>query len=284
MSESIEITISNQQIRKSISLDEVRKYLIGKLREEISAPNGNQTSYGYDVYLPKYMRNYIADVLNVRDTTAEGLLRPLSPLFLNAAWELSTRGIIRPGIVQYQAQSTEDGNAGNGYSFTPYGRQWLGETGHDDYIPTAPDAFVNLLTPYQSRFGSTFMQRSDEAIRCYGAHAYYACCAMIGAAAESIILKLAIARTGDEAKVTKEYQEHNGTSKTLNTLTHGQSGEIKRMIDNAFELMKYWRDAAAHADTTEITPNEAFTSLALLVRFARFSDEKYDDIISKTQP
>ena len=78
-------------------------------------------------------------------------LTKLSPLFYNAAWELCRRGIIRPGISEYGAQDTQDGSAGNGYSITPFGQQWLQEDASDDFVPTEPERFAQMLEPYKER-------------------------------------------------------------------------------------------------------------------------------------
>jgi hypothetical protein len=58
-----------------------------------------------------------------------------------------------------------------------------------------------VLQPFIGRFGDGFAQRAAEASRCHRTTNYLACCVMAGAAAESILLAVAIAKmAGDEGK------------------------------------------------------------------------------------
>jgi hypothetical protein len=100
------------------------------------------------------------------------------------------------GVREYGEQATPEGTAGNGYSITPFGQQWLAEADRDTFVPTEPERFGKMLAQHQSRFGAGFQSRGQEAVRCYGAHAYLACCVMAGAAGESILLSTAIAKDG----------------------------------------------------------------------------------------
>ena len=45
-------------------------------------------------------------------------------------------------------------------------------------------------------------------------------------------------------------------------------------------LLKYWRDIAAHGKMSGIKDPEAYTSLALLLRFAQFANDRWDDLIT----
>ncbi len=69
-----------------------------------------------------------------------------------------------------------------------------------------------MIKPYTEKFGAGFNQRAQEAIRCYGAHAYLACCTMYGAATESIFLRTAIEFKNEE-DVMKLYISASGRSK-----------------------------------------------------------------------
>jgi hypothetical protein len=201
-----------------------------------------------------------------------------SPVFLNAAWELSRRGILRPGIRRMNTQSTDEGSAGHGYSITSFGRQWLAEPEHDTFIPTEPERFARLLEPYRPRFGPGFHQRAQEAIRCYGAHAYLACCAMCGAAAESIFLAAAVARSGDPDATLTAYLTANGRSRLENSLIGQASERVQREFRGLATLLKYWRDSASHGQSSTVSDNEAYTSLALLLRFAAFVEDHWEEL------
>jgi hypothetical protein len=240
-------------------------------------------SYGYDLYLPNLMREYATSEETNAGPPAdprggvERRIKVLSPHFFAAAWELCRRGIIRPGIQTLDAQSTETGSAGCGYSVTPFGKTWLAESHSDDFVPTEPERLGRLLAPYKDRFGPGFHDRAQQAVRCYGAHAYLACCAMCGAAAESVLLSVAIAKTGDEAMILKEYRAASGRSKVENVIL-GKSRHSLQIGLRAFtESLKYWRDESAHGLASKISDEHAYTSLALMLRLAQFASDNWQE-------
>lgn len=249
------------------------------LVEWMRNPNhGDYASYGYEVYLPNLIRTYLQSQ-GIQHHEQEQQLREMIPHFYAAAWDLCRRGILRPGVHSYGAQATDDGNAGNGYSITPFGRAWLAESDRDDYVPTEPGRFAHMLEPYRARFGPGFYERSQEAVRCYGAHAYLACCAMCGGASESIILATAIAKK-DEEEVLRMYASANGRSRVENMIIGQASEFLKREYRGYSSLIKYWRDESAHGKVSGISDNEAYTSIALLLRFAKFADDNWDALTS----
>jgi len=187
------------------------------------------------------------------------------------------RGILRPGVRAFNAQATADGASGNGYSITPFGHQWLAESDRDDFVPTEPERFAQMLAPYQGRFGSSFQERGQEAIRCYGAHAYLACCTMCGAAAEAILLATAIAKS-DESTVLKQYNSSGGRRRVENLILGKARQELRDV--GYMTLLKYWGDQAAHGKLSGIKDNEAYTSLALLLRFAIFVNENWVELVA----
>ena len=229
------------------------------------------------MYLPDLLRFYF-EKQGMKN--AEQKLRELSPIFYAAGWELCRRGILRPGIKHYGAQATADGGAGNGYSITPFGRIWLQESQKDDFVPTEPERFGEILAKYKSKFGAGFHERAQQAIRCYGAHAYLACCVMCGASAESVILSAAIEKEKNETDILKKYTSSNGRSKIENILI----GKARKQLQDDYRaystLLKYWRDEAAHGRASNIEDNEAYTSLALLLRLAMFIDDNWEELVN----
>jgi hypothetical protein len=262
--------------RKELDLTEedAFRYIVTFAREDAPA---RYSSYGYDLYLPNIMRAYLLEVHGVRDGET-GWFPSVSPPFYAAAWDLCRRGILRPGINTWGTQSTEDGSAGNGYSITPFGRQWLEESDRDDYVPTEPGRFARMLDEIGALFGDGYRERAQEAIRCYGAHAYLACCAMCGAAAESILLAIAIAKSGDEKRILKEYASAGGRSRIENRALGRSHAGLRDEFRGYLGLLKYWRDAAAHGHAQGITDNEAFTSLAVLLRLSRCASDNWSDL------
>jgi hypothetical protein len=256
------------------TLEDATKLLIQLLRAP-GRPWG--PLYGYEVYLPAILGSYL-ESRGVPSTSVGYTLEQVSPVFYSAAWELCRKGILRPGIKFYGAQATDDGASGNGYCITPFGKTWLQEADHDDFVPTEPERYGELLGKHKVRFGPGFHERAQQAIRCYGAHAYLACCVMCGAAAESIILSAAIKRQGDEADVLKRYGSANGRHQIENILI----GKSRRNVENDYHtystLLKYWRDEAAHGRTSDISDIEAYTSLALLLRLAIFMEDNWEEL------
>ncbi|MFZ3171983.1 MAG: hypothetical protein WA118_08390 [Carboxydocellales bacterium] len=268
--------MSNAQQQININEEDAFNYIIRYLNEGTKSGYSN---YGYGLYLPNVMHNYLVLITGVNSNETDRYFKDISPAFYNAAWELCRRGLLRPGITTHGLQATSDGSAGNGYSITPKGKAWLEEAGKYDYVPIEPGRFARLLDKYGDWFGPSFRERCQEAIRCYGAHAYLACCAMCGAAAESIILALAIAKSGNEERVLKDYASAGGRGRIENLIIGKQPNGIQAEFRGYSSLLKYWRDTAAHGKISNITDNEAYTSLAFLLRFALFTSEKWDTLI-----
>lgn len=264
-------------LNHSMHVQDATTYLLSYIRE---SRKSEYSSYGYEVYIP----NVIYSCLRERDPSHKWNsqeARELSPAFYAAAWDLCRRGIIRPGVHIMGAQATDRGSGGDGYSITPFGKEWLDEGGDGAYVPTEPGRFAEMLKPHRDRYGPEFYERSQEAIRCYGAHAYLACCVMCGAAAEAILLAATIAREKDKEKVLSAYNSSQGRSR-IETMLLGQSRiRLKQEIQGFLTLLKYWRDQAGHGATANITDNEAYTSLAILLRFATYVDDWWYELTDK---
>ena len=258
---------------KNLNQEDAVNILIQWMRNP--KPSG-LTSYGYDVYLPTMLRSFLQSQ-GIHHHDQEHALNDIIPIFYAASWDLCRRGILRPGVHSFRAQATDDGSAGNGYSITPFGLTWLEEAEQDDYVPTEPGRFANMLQEYRHRFGPGFYERAQEAIRCYGAHAYLACCAMCGGATESIILAIAIEKKNEE-EILKTYASANGRSRVENIVIGQANSYLQREYKGFSTLIKYWRDESAHGKSSKINDNEAYTSLALLLRFAKFVSDNWDDL------
>jgi hypothetical protein len=259
-----------------INIEDAERILIRWIREK---PARHLSNFGYDVYLSNVIRWHLEEQGLRERQVMETSTQNLWPTFVNAAWELCRRGVIRPGVREFNTQSTPQGSAGEGYSVTPFGKQWAAESDRADFVPTEPQRFAQMLAPYTQRFGPGFYERAQEAIRCYGAHAYLACCAMCGASAESILLAAAIAKRGEEPTL-KKYASSLGRSRVQADLLAHVVASLQQEFNNLSILLKYWRDEAAHGMKSGIAENEAYTSLALLLRLAQFVDQNWDGLIS----
>jgi len=237
------------------------------------------THYGYDVFLPSLLHAYFQRQ-RVDQLTIQGRIQEVLPSMMAAAWDLARRGILRPGVRSVGHQVVDLGSAGAGYSLTPFGQQWLQEAERDDYVPTEPGRFAQMLGQFHSLFGPGFQERAQEAVRCYGAHAYVACCAMSGAAAESILLSLATTKTNDAARVERDYSAASGRRRIENLLLGQARAQLADEFRGYMTLLKYWRDNSAHGRVTGISDNEAYTALALLLRLASFARDTHAELVA----
>jgi hypothetical protein len=107
---------------------------------------------------------------------------------------------------------------------------------------------------------------------------------MCGAAAESILLALAIAKTGDEAEVLKTYNSRSGRSSLVRILTGQVAEPVRRRFTTYSELLNYWRDDAAHGVASDMSDAHAEESLATLLRLAQFSADHLSDLTGRDKP
>jgi hypothetical protein len=132
-----------------------------------------------------------------------------------------------------------------------------------------------LLTGYRQRFGNGFYQRAQEAIKCRNAEAWLACCAMTGAAAESVLLALAIAKTDDEAHVLRTYRQSNGRQRVLNLIV-GQVPQPRRDTLTIFSnIISMWRDEAAHGQVTLLGTANADEALRQLLHMCQWVEREW---------
>lgn len=237
-------------------------------------------TFGYDVYIPNFVARYLATRLQVREIEAleHPQTRRLSPAFYDAAWIMCRRGILRPGVRGFGSQVVSDGCGGGGFSLTEHGREWLQHAEHFDYVLIEPGRVARLLAEHERQLGVVYLERAQEAVRCYEASAYIACCAMCGAAAEAIYIKLAAAKTGDEERVLDDLRRPGGRGKVEKLITAGLKDGLKMRLQGGADLLKYWRDAAAHGQRAGVAEHEAWTALLLLLRFAIFVTESWSEL------
>lgn len=227
--------------------------------------------YGYDLY-PQSVARVVAEQRHPHDHHArESAGYQLSPIVMDAAWELCRRGIVRPGVRGTGKQATPEG----GYSVTAAGSAALEQLDVTTILITQPGSLAATFAGYRSRYGEGFHQRAQEAIKCRNAEAWLACCAMAGAAAESVLLGLAIAKVGNEAEVLKVYRQAGGRKKVLNMIV-GQSNAIVRNALVAFSnIISFWRDEAAHGRASPIDTANADEALRQLLHMCQWVDREW---------
>jgi hypothetical protein len=195
----------------------------------------------------------------------------------NAAWELVRRGALVPAM--WRESAGDYRFTGEQFRVTSRGAVWL-VMASDAPLPSEGGRFRDYLASHSTRMRPSFLLRASEAVLCYQTGAYLASCAMTGAAAESVLLSLAIAKDGDEVRVLAQYQQSRGLRKIRDLLTQQRDSDIHGHVDNLAELLKYWRDEAAHAGDARIDEEAAFMALVLLLRLVRFADQRWEAIVS----
>lgn len=238
--------------------------------------------YGYDMWVPSVVTEWVEQSRGLRGHEREMAARQDSAIFLEAAWEICRRGIIRPGIRQTGEQAVA---GGCGYSLTVFGREWLTDLDESQRVSMQPGRLASVLASFEGHFGPGFVQRSQEAIRCRNAEAWLASCAMIGAAAESILMAFAIARLGDEETALKIYRSNNGRRKLIEKVTGELSEPLKRPFTTITGLLAYWHDESSHGTTTAITATEAEQALRELLKLAQFTMDNWEQLTtSQAEP
>ncbi|TPN28356.1 hypothetical protein FKO01_21795 [Mesorhizobium sp. B2-3-3] len=141
-----------------------------------------------------------------------------------------------------------------------------------------PGSLATTLASYRNKFGAGFHQRSQEAIRCRNAEAWLACCAMAGAAAESILLALAIAKAGDEDMVLAEYSKTGGRQKVINLIVGQSSGHVQSTLKNFAGIISLWRDEASHGKESLLETANADEALRQLLHMCQWTSKEWDSL------
>jgi hypothetical protein len=202
----------------------------------------------------------------------------LSPLFMEAAWDLAVLGVLRPGrkhLLDDRGRQFD----GTSYVITDFGSRWATDGTEEPFVPIGSETFIALLQPY-TEFGAEFIERAREAARCWKVKAFLACCTMCGAAAEAILLSATIAKTNDRAAILQAYNSKGGRRKVEQLLTGSARAELRETTLPLFALVKYWRDEASHGGASGIGQAEARTSLQSLYLYARLVNRCWSELTS----
>lgn len=99
---------------------------------------------------------------------------------------------------------------------------------------------------------------------------------MVGAAAESILLALAIAKTGDEEAVLAQYRRASGRREVLNLIV-GQANQQRRETLKTFaNIVSQWRDEASHGTASPLSTANADEALRQLLHMCQWVDREWD--------
>ena len=245
---------------------------IASIVDDLKGRGQHRSDYGYDITPSKaaYRWGYTQNQFE-----AEALAVKYGHIFYEAAWELCRRGILRPGVSVYGKQSVDDW----GYSLTEEGKVWI-TSGEEKFVPIDSSSLSRVFTEFRPKFGEGFQQRSQEAIRCRQVEAWLACCTMVGAASESILLSLAIAKTKDEAKILNEYGARDGRRSVTNTLVVTLPKHMSETFKTFMNLLSYWRDEAAHGQASDLNVANADEALRQLLHLGQWADKHWDTLTS----
>lgn len=238
-----------------------------------AANSARNSTYGNDIWIAHVVRGYWASRINPDLITAQHYLP-----FYDAAWELCRIGVLRPGQHAAMGQgSIGSGNfSGDGYSIIEFGAAWLADAARR--VSGDPSRMSELFAAFAPKYGPGFSQRATEATRCHRTGNYLATCVMAGAAAESILLAIAVAKIKDEPKVLKEYASAGGRGRVTKMVVAGLGASVSRTFEAALQVLHYWRDDAAHGMATTILEVEAYASLTQLLRLAQFCSDRWVDL------
>ncbi len=237
--------------------------------------------FSYGIYLRSVIEEYLFDLGQIPRTQrlADHWIQDLSPPFLEAAWSLCRLGVLRPGVEKLGVgQSTT--KVGEGYSMTAFGRAWIRESDDMILIPSDATRMSKMLLEFGGDFGQAYSARARDGARCYSAHAFIACCAMVGAAAEAILLAAASAKLGEEKALTM-YRSGPGRSRLEKALLGQSTDRMRQDFTDHTKLINYWRDQAAHGHVSNAGESEAYIALRGLLRFALFARDNWVELTSR---
>jgi hypothetical protein len=184
-------------------------------------------------------------------------------------------GVLRPGKVAPNGSDMNAAFSGDGYATTAFGWEWLRNNGKRP--PSDPSRIVELLGTFD-HFGAGYVQRAVEAARCYQSGNYLAACVMTGAAAESILLAIAVAKSGEESKILSEYATSSGRGRITKRIVGNVPEAVAKQFQTAMQVLHYWRDDASHGMETTISELEAHASISQLLRLAQFSSDHWQEL------
>jgi hypothetical protein len=251
--------------------EDASEFLVHLLRRNVKLQQ-----YGYEIFLRSAIEEFLFDVgRRPRNQQLPNFwIDQVSPAFLGAAWSLCRLGVLRPGVAQLNGQSTGEGQ---GYSLTSFGREWIKETDEPILIPSDTNRTSKMLLAFAAEFGDAYSARASDAARCFSAHAFLACCVMVGAAAEAIFLSAASEKLGED-KAVAMYKSGAGRGRLQTTLLGQQPEWLRNEFESHTSLVSYWRDQASHGHASPIGESEAFMALLGLLRFAHFVQDHWDEL------
>lgn len=235
--------------------------------------SGRSKEFGYDFYSLKVARD-LAWKQSSDSRKHEGLIRDFYPFFEEAGWVLCQRGVLRPGVSQSNGQAVNNG----GYSLTEAGKKKLGELDPSDLLLFQSGSLITTFEGFAQRFGEGFVQRSTEAVRCRDTSLWLASCVMCGAAAEAVLLGIAVEKTQDEKRVFQLYRATGGRQKILDLIAGNAKQYLRDTLSTFSGIIGVWRDQAGHGAATHISQANSDEALRQLLHMCQWVDKEWDNL------
>jgi hypothetical protein len=255
--------------------DDAFDFLVEKLADTPDVGGGRNArnaTYGCDAWIPFIVTAYWQPRIsgfNYGELTVQHFQS-----FYDAAWELCRIGVLRPGAFMPRGEAMGGQLfSGDGFSITRFGREWLKDARQRPVRD--PSRLAGVLQTFTPQFGDGYVQRATEAVATYRTSNFLASCVMSGAAAESILLAVAIAKVKNEAKVLAAYKSRGGRGRVTGLITSSVAAGLASQFATALQVLHYWRDDAGHGTMTTISEIEAHASLMQLLRLAQFATDNW---------
>ncbi|MCC7427244.1 MAG: hypothetical protein IT557_10080 [Alphaproteobacteria bacterium] len=267
------------------TIDEAIAFIVERLRVPVGKPGyGTLSQNGYDVFIDKTVQSYLESVALIpgQRMLPGAHLTPaaqeVGQKFLDAAWELCRRGMFRPSTRYVNAMGAD---GGRGYSLTGYGEEWV----RSGQVPMSRSAMLKVLTEHHDLLGDAFVQRAIEALECFNTGMFLAACAMAGAAAEAVLLKIGEEKLG-LAKAGELLDQPNGRQKLIDAVFVGleKKQTLRTRFVDHLRIVTDWRDHAAHGHPTRIDHEHADTAINKLLRLVKLVGEDWDALTAKVAP
>jgi hypothetical protein len=268
--------------------EDALRFLIEGLRRNSEAFARGDRPPSYDIWIPNVVDAFLRSASVESGGDPEYLHREefsaVWIAFYDAAWQMCRTGIFRLALKRPEGMGSHMLPLGDGYSLTTVGRDWL-RRAEPQYFPTEPSRYVGVLERPAKILGDGFLQRAAEAAGCNETGNYLACCAMCGAAAESVLLSIAIAKTERPDIVLATYMKRDGRRNVMKLIfgPHGSSALEARFL-TGFNLLSYWRDEAAHGQYSTIVALEAHDALGRLLHLSYLAWDHWTELTGKPLP
>jgi hypothetical protein len=266
----------------NITLEEAHDFLVKLIHEHLKVNKlrelGSQN--GYDILITIIVDKSLPQLQQYPPMPAsiDGKIKTkVYRAFQDAAWELCLAGLLRPSPFD-----TGYNASGEGYSITEIGFKWFASDEIDRSVQST-HMIGRLLDQYSDQFGKAYQKKSQEAVKNYQARTFISCCSMCGAAAEAIVLALAIEKSQDREQTRAEYYTGHGRSRIINKVFGGLTDGAKAQYRAGIDLVNAYRDECSHGDDTDIDKDSdtARTMLDTLMRFARLCHQHWDNLTGK---